>query len=158
MIDRLWLEDDQNLLNYDPQKSWWDKPPEEYPQFLGLEWMAVNLNRVTNKLEFFNLISARSTLKSVTEFVHISMPEDLEFSNMDVKVCKLRWLMKICVIISITLVNLQWFEFTIISHTIIKFYDTTAEFVNWTSLIYMLCYVVFTFPVSYLLDNRIVVR
>lgn len=122
------------------------------------EWLFLNLNSVT-KYKFFRLISDQSiaSLRSVTKQINIIMPEDLDFSRMDVKLCKMRWLMKVCVLISLTLVNLQMFEFTIVSHTIISYYDTTIDMVNWTSLIYMLSYVIFTFPVSYLLDNRILV-
>lgn len=122
------------------------------------EWMFLKLTGVT-KYKFLGLISSRSlaNLKAVTESIHISMPPDIKFSSMDVKVCKMRWLMKICVLISLILVNLQWFEYSIVSQTIISYYKTSSELVNWSSLIFMLCYVLFTFPVSYLLDNRIVV-
>lgn len=135
---------------------------DSFPQIVvsgeDREWMFLKLTGVT-KYKFLGLISSRSlaNLKAVTESIHISMPPDIKFSSMDVKVCKMRWLMKICVLISLILVNLQWFEYSIVSQTIISYYKTSSELVNWSSLIFMLCYVLFTFPVSYLLDNRIVV-
>lgn len=123
------------------------------------EWLYLKLTGGVTKYKFLNLISRESitSLRSATKAINITMPENMEFSGLDVKVCKLRWLMKVCVLLSLTLVNLQMFEFTIVSNTIIAYYGTTDELVNWTSLIYMLCYVIFTFPVTYLLDNRIVV-
>lgn len=123
------------------------------------EWLYLRLTGGVTKYKFLDLISRKSItfLRSATQAINIEMPEDMEFSRLDVKVCKLRWLMKVCVILSLTLVNLQMFEFTIVSNTIIAYYHTTEELVNWTSLIYMLCYVILTFPVTSLLDNRFVV-
>lgn len=122
------------------------------------EWLFLQLTGAS-KFKFHNLISTQSiaTLRKLTASIDIAMPEDISFAKMDVRVCKTRWLMKVCVLISLTLVNLQMFQYTIVSHTIITYYDTSMDLVNWTSLIYMLSYVIFTFPVSYLLDNRIVV-
>lgn len=124
--------------------------------WLHLEWTNGVVN-TAHQSEKFVKVESFASLRSLTESVHIEMPEDITFANMDVKLCKMRWLMKVCVLISLTLVNLQWFEYTIVSHTITSYYNTSADLVNWTSMIYMLCYVVFTFPVSFLLDNRVVV-
>lgn len=123
------------------------------------EWLFLNLTAAT-KFKFLQLISAQSlaTLRSITEAIDIKMPEDIKFSTLEVKVLKERWLMKACVLFSITLCCLQMYAFTIISHTITTYYDTSIDLVNWTSLVFMLCYFLFTFPVSYLLDNRIVVN
>lgn len=132
---------------------------EDYASAEDEEWMSLELKGFS-KYKFLQLVRGRSLkcLQEITESINIQIPTDLDFSEMDVKLSKSRWIMEMLVVISLTLVNLQWFQYTIVSHTIVSYYDTSAVLVNWTSLIYMLCYVLFTFPVSYILDNRIVVR
>lgn len=123
------------------------------------EWLTWKLTEVT-KYRFLELVRSRSLkgIKEITGSLNIQIPLDLNFSTMDVKLCKSRWIMELLVLISMTLIFMQWFQFTIVSDTMVTFYNTSPVFINWTSLIYMLCYVLFTFPVSYVLDNRIVVR
>lgn len=121
------------------------------------ERLLLQLTPVT-KHKFLGIVAEHSwsRLRSVTASIPMQVPEDLHFSSMDVRVYKGRWLMKVCVLLSLCLVNLQWFQFTIVSHTVVAYYDTSAELVNWTSLVFMLCYVLFTFPVTFVLDNRLV--
>ncbi|XP_046430609.1 feline leukemia virus subgroup C receptor-related protein 1 isoform X3 [Neodiprion virginianus] len=48
---------------------------------------------------------------------------------------------------------MQWIQYSIIANIVMKYYDVTDEAVNWTSLIYMVLYIPFIFPASYLLDK-----
>lgn len=41
---------------------------------------------------------------------------------------------------------LQWIEYSIIAHIITDFYDVSYDAVNWTSMIYMLMYMLLVFP------------
>ncbi|XP_049597414.2 heme transporter FLVCR2 isoform X2 [Syngnathus scovelli] len=48
----------------------------------------------------------------------------------------------------------QWIQYSIISNIIVKFYQVDAFAVDWLSMIYMLAYVPFIFPVTWLLDQK----
>lgn len=114
----------------DPPNTVYSRCPYEETTTVGSasdqQWLYLKLNART-KFQFLRLISTELTtsLRSVTESIDIVMPKDIKFSEMDVRVSKLRWLMKACVLVTLTLVNLQMFEFTIVSHAMITFYDTT---------------------------------
>uniref|UniRef100_A0A3Q1EG28 FLVCR choline and putative heme transporter 2 n=1 Tax=Acanthochromis polyacanthus TaxID=80966 RepID=A0A3Q1EG28_9TELE len=48
----------------------------------------------------------------------------------------------------------QWIQYGIISNIIVKFYTVEAFAVDWLSMIYMLTYIPFIFPVTWLLDKK----
>ncbi|XP_038585459.1 feline leukemia virus subgroup C receptor-related protein 2 isoform X3 [Micropterus salmoides] len=48
----------------------------------------------------------------------------------------------------------QWIQYGIISNIIMKFYNVDAFTVDWLSMIYMLTYIPFIFPVTWLLDKK----
>lgn len=48
----------------------------------------------------------------------------------------------------------QWIQYGIISNIIMKFYNVDAFAVDWLSMIYMLTYIPFIFPVTWLLDKK----
>lgn len=48
----------------------------------------------------------------------------------------------------------QWIQYGIISNIVIKFYNVESMAVDWLSVIYMLTYVPFIFPVTWLLDKK----
>lgn len=48
----------------------------------------------------------------------------------------------------------QWIQYGIISNIMMKFYNVEAATVDWLSLIYMLTYIPFIFPVAWLLDKK----
>ncbi|KAK5857326.1 hypothetical protein PBY51_010579 [Eleginops maclovinus] len=48
----------------------------------------------------------------------------------------------------------QWIQYGIISNIMIKFYNVDAFAVDWLSMIYMLGYIPFIFPVTWLLDKK----
>lgn len=48
----------------------------------------------------------------------------------------------------------QWIQYGIISNIIMKFYDVDLFAVDWLSMIYMLTYIPFIFPVTWLLDKK----
>ncbi|VDK31034.1 unnamed protein product [Gongylonema pulchrum] len=48
---------------------------------------------------------------------------------------------------------LQWIEYSIIAHIIVQFYSVTYTAVDWTSMIYMLSYILFVLPASWVLDK-----
>ncbi|KAM4540639.1 choline/ethanolamine transporter flvcr2a isoform 2-T3 [Fundulus diaphanus] len=48
----------------------------------------------------------------------------------------------------------QWIQYGIISNIIMRFYDVDGFAVDWLSMIYMLAYIPFIFPVTWLLEKR----
>lgn len=48
----------------------------------------------------------------------------------------------------------QWIQYGIISNILMKFYNVEATTIDWLSLIYMLTYIPFIFPVTWLLDKK----
>lgn len=48
----------------------------------------------------------------------------------------------------------QWIQYGIISNIFMKFYNVDAFVIDWLSMIYMLTYIPFIFPVTWLLDKK----
>ncbi|KAM3594664.1 uncharacterized protein V6R79_011808 [Siganus canaliculatus] len=48
----------------------------------------------------------------------------------------------------------QWIQYGIISNIMVKFYQVEAFAVDWLSMVYMLTYIPFIFPVTWLLDKK----
>lgn len=49
----------------------------------------------------------------------------------------------------------QWIEYSIIANIVMKFYDVPSTYVDWTSMIYMILYIPFIFPASWLIDKLV---
>uniref|UniRef100_A0A3Q2ZE74 Major facilitator superfamily (MFS) profile domain-containing protein n=1 Tax=Hippocampus comes TaxID=109280 RepID=A0A3Q2ZE74_HIPCM len=48
----------------------------------------------------------------------------------------------------------QWIQYGIISNIIVKFYRVDEFTVDWLSMVYMITYVPFIFPATWLLDQK----
>lgn len=48
----------------------------------------------------------------------------------------------------------QWIQYGIINNIFMKFYDVDTFTIDWMSMIYMLTYIPFIFPVTWLLDKK----
>lgn len=67
---------------------------------------------------------------------------------------KRRWAI-VSIFISYSLCNaFQWNQFAIISNIIMEFYGVGSVVVDWLSLVYMVAYIVFIFPATWLLDSK----
>lgn len=69
------------------------------------------------------------------------------------KVYKIRWLVLGIFVLYSACNALQWIQYSIITDVIVKYYGVTTTAVDWTSMIYMVVYIPFIFPGSYLLDK-----
>uniref|UniRef100_A0A158Q7C9 Choline/ethanolamine transporter FLVCR1 n=1 Tax=Elaeophora elaphi TaxID=1147741 RepID=A0A158Q7C9_9BILA len=49
--------------------------------------------------------------------------------------------------------SMQWIEYSVIAHIVVEFYSVSYVAVNWTSMIYMLTYILFVLPASWVLDK-----
>lgn len=67
---------------------------------------------------------------------------------------KRRWLF-VLLFSSYSLCNsYQWIQYGIISNIFMKFYSVDAFTIDWMSMIYMLTYIPFIFPVAWLLEKK----
>lgn len=67
---------------------------------------------------------------------------------------KRRWMI-VLLFSSYSLCNsFQWIQYGIISNIFMKFYKVDAFTIDWMSMIYMLTYIPFIFPVTWLLDKK----
>lgn len=69
------------------------------------------------------------------------------------KVYKVRWLVLSIFVLYSASNAMQWIQYSIIADVIVKYYGVTYTEVDWTSMIYMILYIPFIFPGSYLLDK-----
>lgn len=67
---------------------------------------------------------------------------------------KKRWLI-VCLFSSYSLCNsYQWIQYGIINNVFMKFYGVDSFTIDWMSMIYMLTYIPFIFPVTWLLEKK----
>ncbi len=67
---------------------------------------------------------------------------------------KRRWMM-VLLFSSYSLCNsYQWIQYGIINNIFMKFYQVDTFTIDWMSMIYMLTYIPFIFPVTWLLDKK----
>lgn len=71
------------------------------------------------------------------------------------KVYKIRWLILGIFVVYSAVNAMQWIQYSIISDVIVKYYGVSTTAVNWTSMIYMILYIPFIFPGSYILDRLV---
>ncbi|KAM9778422.1 heme transporter FLVCR2 isoform X1 [Syngnathus typhle] len=72
----------------------------------------------------------------------------------ETRLYKRRWVM-VFLFSSYSLCNsYQWIQYGIISNIFMKFYQVDAFTIDWMSMIYMLTYIPFIFPVTWLLDKK----
>jgi hypothetical protein len=50
---------------------------------------------------------------------------------------------------------MQWIQYSIISNIITRFYSVDSYTVSWTSMVYMITYVLLIFPASWFLDKKV---
>ncbi|KAL6105736.1 flvcr2 [Pungitius sinensis] len=67
---------------------------------------------------------------------------------------KKRWVI-VCLFSAYSLSNAyQWIQYGIISNILMRFYDVDGFAIDWLSMIFMLTYIPFIFPVTWLLDKK----
>ncbi|CAG9827248.1 unnamed protein product [Diabrotica balteata] len=83
---------------------------------------------------------------------------DVDFSKQlptieKIQVYGVRWIV-LGIFVFYSAVNaMQWIQFSIINDVVVKYYGISSMWVDWTSIIYMVLYVPFVFPASYLLEK-----
>lgn len=71
----------------------------------------------------------------------------------ETKIYTRRWLILMIFVLYSASNAMQWIQYSIISNIVEEYYHVTSTLVNMTSMIYMIMYIPFIFPASYLLDK-----
>lgn len=88
------------------------------------------------------------------EQIECSIPNGDSGSAANTRLYKRRWVM-VFLFCSYSLSNAyQWLQYGIISNIMMKFYNVSSFAIDWLSMIYMLTYIPFIFPVTWLLDKK----
>ncbi|KAM6954237.1 choline/ethanolamine transporter flvcr2b [Aplochiton taeniatus] len=75
-------------------------------------------------------------------------------SKQTIRLYKRRWFI-VCLFSSYSLCNsFQWIQYGIINNIFMRFYGVDSFTIDWMSMIYMLTYIPFIFPVTWLLDKK----
>ncbi|XP_034177440.1 choline/ethanolamine transporter flvcr2a isoform X2 [Osmia lignaria lignaria] len=72
---------------------------------------------------------------------------------LETKVYKRRWLILIIFVLYSSSNAMHWIQYSIIANIIMAYYSVSSFSVDMTSMIYMITYIPFIFPASYLLDR-----
>ncbi|KAF8367665.1 hypothetical protein PRIPAC_85494, partial [Pristionchus pacificus] len=84
---------------------------------------------------------------------HLPLARD-EIDDVSHRVFTRRWAMLLMFILLSGSNGMQWTQYTIIVDHVVAFYtDVTTSHVDWTSMIYMLTYILFFVPASWFLDR-----
>ena len=71
------------------------------------------------------------------------------------KLYRRRWLILFIFVLYSMSNAMQWIQYSIISNIISQFYNVDSYAVSWTSMVYMVTYVLLIFPASWFLDKKV---
>ncbi|XP_026879513.2 feline leukemia virus subgroup C receptor-related protein 2 isoform X2 [Electrophorus electricus] len=96
-------------------------------------------------------VSKSENIESKTEGNEISVDNAKKYKT---RLYKRRWVI-VSLFSSYSLCNaFQWIQYGIINNLFMEFYNVNSFAIDWMSMIYMLTYVPFIFPVTWLLDKK----
>lgn len=101
--------------------------------------------------------AVEKTYQSITRSVSqstLTIPENYSFTSVHIQVYKRRWVMLALGMLSIAISYVQWIQYSIVANVITKYYDISSVWVDWTSMIFMVMYVLCVFPISFIMDIR----
>jgi MFS family permease len=83
------------------------------------------------------------------------MPEQDTAAQLQCHQYQRRWLMLAIFILCSASNSMHWLQYSIIANIMTRYYNVSNGAINWTSMIYMLCYIPFVFPASWVLDRKV---
>lgn len=88
--------------------------------------------------------------------VHVDSKNGKKLKGMNgpCKVYKRRWLMLLLFCLASMFNACHWIQYSIITNIVKKYYDVSAMYVNWSSMIYMAVYVPLVFPATWLIEKK----
>jgi hypothetical protein len=84
-----------------------------------------------------------------------AMPEQDTAAQRQCRQYRRRWLMLAIFILCSATNSMHWLQYSIIANIMTRYYNVSNVAINWTSMIYMVCYVPFVFPASWVLDRKV---
>lgn len=99
---------------------------------------------------FLQAIVTHNQIIMSTEKVEKCSPQEVAEK---IKVYSIRWLILGIFVAYSASSAIQWIQYSIISDVVTKYYDINSTIVDWTSMIYMVLYIVFVFPASYIMEH-----
>lgn len=114
----------------------------------------------TNSFETLETVNKQpypvtENLKKIASNTSLVIPEDFSFQSVRIQVYGLRWILLILCILSIAVSNMQWIQYSIITNIVMEYYDVDSVTVDWSSMIFMVVYIVCVFPISYFINIRV---
>ncbi|KAJ3606192.1 hypothetical protein NHX12_025713 [Muraenolepis orangiensis] len=105
----------------------------------------VNDNDTKTNEEIHGIVDTEEPMEPMEPTEHQTHPTGLS---------KKRWLI-VLLFSSYSLCNsFQWIQYGIISNIFMRFYNVDTFTIDWMSMIYMLTYIPFIFPVTWLLERK----
>lgn len=112
------------------------------------------LKKTRSNENIFNIKSSES-LRRITSTTSITIPDNFTFSSVEIQVYKRRWILLVLCVLYTAVSYMQWIQFSIIANVVMKYYNVTSVMVDWTSMIFMVTYIILVFPVSYFMDVKV---
>ncbi|ETN67762.1 hypothetical protein AND_000456 [Anopheles darlingi] len=84
----------------------------------------------------------------------LTIPENYSFTSVQIQIYRRRWFLLVLTVLSIAVSYVQWIQYSIVANIMAKYYNISAAWIDWTSMIFMVIYIVLVFPVSYVMDVR----
>uniref|UniRef100_A0A182JVD2 Major facilitator superfamily (MFS) profile domain-containing protein n=1 Tax=Anopheles christyi TaxID=43041 RepID=A0A182JVD2_9DIPT len=98
-----------------------------------------------------------TTYQTITKSISqstLTIPENYSFTSVQIQIYKRRWFLLVLTIISIAVSYVQWIQYSIVANIMAKYYNISPAWIDWTSMIFMVIYIIAVFPVSYVMDVR----
>uniref|UniRef100_A0A671Q9N5 Uncharacterized protein n=1 Tax=Sinocyclocheilus anshuiensis TaxID=1608454 RepID=A0A671Q9N5_9TELE len=102
-----------------------------------------------------DVLQTEQTTHTDANFDHVEISECRDTNTVcNTRLYRRRWLI-LCLFSSYSLCNaFQWIQYGIINNIFMKFYNGSSFAIDWLSMIYMLTYIPFIFPVTWLLERK----
>uniref|UniRef100_A0A182WEW4 Major facilitator superfamily (MFS) profile domain-containing protein n=1 Tax=Anopheles minimus TaxID=112268 RepID=A0A182WEW4_9DIPT len=102
-------------------------------------------------------VQRATTYQTITKSVSqstLTIPENYSFTSVQIQVYKRRWFLLVLCVLSIAVSYVQWIQYSIVANIMAKYYNISSSWIDWTSMIFMVIYIVAVFPVSYIMDVK----
>uniref|UniRef100_A0A9J8CFU7 FLVCR choline and putative heme transporter 2 n=1 Tax=Cyprinus carpio carpio TaxID=630221 RepID=A0A9J8CFU7_CYPCA len=102
-----------------------------------------------------DVLQTEQTKNTDGNFDHVEISECRDTNTVcNTRLYRRRWLI-VLLFSSYSLCNaFQWIQYGIINNIFMKFYNVSSFAIDWLSMIYMLTYIPFIFPVTWLLERK----
>ncbi|XP_045068934.1 feline leukemia virus subgroup C receptor-related protein 2-like isoform X1 [Coregonus clupeaformis] len=120
----------------------------------SLVYGEINDNQNVSDLENMTIMKSAGDSEDVRMEHKIQLNRNGDDTTQTIKLYKRRWFI-VLLFSSYSLCNsFQWIQYGIINNIFMKFYGVESFTIDWMSMIYMLTYIPFIFPVTWLLDKK----